>query len=48
MDSEHVLGFMEVLSLTSITAGLDSSRINIIHESAERCTRTKAVCCAAI
>lgn len=48
MDSEHVLGFMEVLSLTSIGAGSDSFRINIIHESAEHCTRTKAVCCVAI
>lgn len=48
MDSEHVSGFMEVLSLTSIRAGLDSSRIYSIHESAEHCTRIKAVCCVAI
>lgn len=48
MDSERVSGFMEVLSLTSIRAGSDSSRIDIIHESAEHYTRTKAACCVAI
>lgn len=41
MDSECVLGFI-VLSLTS--TGSDSSRIDIIHGSAEHCTRLKAVC----
>jgi len=47
MDSEHASGFMEVLSLTSIRAGSDSSRINIIHESAKHHMRTKAQCWAA-
>lgn len=48
MDSEHASGFMEVLSLTSVRVGSDSSGINIIHESTECSTRTKAVCCVAI
>lgn len=48
MGIEHVSGFMEVIPLTSIRAGSDSSVTSVIHESSERYTRTKAVCCVAM